>query len=375
MKNEFKIARNRACALLRSSKRRYLKKEFESNRFDTAKTWELANRIRGRTKRLSIDDMIDKSFAPVTQKTIDDFNTFFARTSGADHDSDDATVTLHAHTEASAFLPLISEYELRDYLFSFKERKSPGYDEIRVRDLRRNFETLKHVLLEALNNVIETGSWPAGMKTAIVKPLYKGELTRDIENYRPISILSCIAQLLEKHSLKVMSGFSERFALLSDHQYGFVSERGTQSLVEKFSDSLHAGFDNNMYTCAVFLNVSKAFDSINHEILCSKLYKLGFRGPLFSILKGYLSGRSQVVAFRNRKSNKTFLTAGVPQGSVLSPLLFNLYVNDLPNVISECKIYQYADDTVLMSCDADYHVAVRKLQKDLIFTVDCFFLT
>lgn len=123
------------------------------------------------------------------------------------------------------------------------------------------------------------------MKTAVVRPLYKGGATNDFKNYRPISILSCLAQVLEKHILRTMTSFVERFGLLSDNQYGFIAERGTQALLEDFSDCLHTGFDKSLFTCAVFLDVSKAFDSINHDTLCTKPYKLGFRGPFLFTLK------------------------------------------------------------------------------------------
>lgn len=99
--------------------------------------------------------------------------------------------------------------------------------------------------IAALNNVIQTGNWPAKMKTDIAKPLYKGGSAKYAKNYRPISLLSCIAQLLEKPSLKVMSGFSVRFDLLSNRQYGFVAERGTQTLLETSTDCLHAGLDKS----------------------------------------------------------------------------------------------------------------------------------
>lgn len=98
----------------------------------------------------------------------------------------------------------------------------------------------------------------------------------DLTNYRPISVLSCLANLLEGRLLRSMIGFVERFGFLSYHQYGFVAKRRTQAPLESFGDCLHTSFDNNMLSCAVFLNVSKTFDSIDHEIPCSKPYKLGF---------------------------------------------------------------------------------------------------
>lgn len=148
--------------------------------------------------------------------------------------------------------------------------------------------------------------------------------------------------------------------------------KGTQPLLEDFSDLLHNAFEHNLFTCALFLDVSKAFDSVSHKVLLSKLYSLGFRGPFYTLLENFLSNRKQLVSICAIHSAKMSLGAGVPQGSILSPLLFNIYVNDLPQAVKFCKVFQYADDTVLLSSHIRYHEAIDLLQLDVTRVMDWF---
>lgn len=159
-----------------------------------------------------------------------------------------------------------------------------------------------------------------------------------------------------------MTIFLDKFSLLSPSQYGFMAGRGTDSLLEDLVDSLHSAFENNKYACALFLDVAKAFDSINHKILLKKIFAYGFRGPFFNLLQDYLANRTQYISICNTRSAEVFLKSGVPQGSVLSPLLFNLYVNDLAKSVSGCQLYQYADDTLLVSTHIKCSSAINLLQ-------------
>lgn len=181
-----------------------------------------------------------------------------------------------------------------------------------------------------------------------------------------------MALVLEKYIFNVMSGFIEKFNLLSNRQYGFVAGRGTQSLLEELSDRLNDAFEHNQFACALFLDVSKAFDSLSHKILLKKLHDYGFRGPFHSLLQNFLTDRSQLVSVGKMRSSKIFLKAGVPQGSVLSPLLFNLYVNDLPRSTASCEIFQYADDTLLLSGHLNLTDAVIFLQAGSMCVMDWF---
>lgn len=163
-----------------------------------------------------------------------------------------------------------------------------------------------------------------------------------------------------------MNSFIHKFSIMSDRQCGFVQGRGTIALLEEFADELCKSFEHNLFCCALFLDVSKAFDTVCHDILLRKLYLIGFRGPFQAVLKNYLADRSQMVVIGNTySSTKLPLDAGVPQGSILSPLLFNLFVNDFVSIIPNGVVFQYADDIVLLTKHVKYKSAVEQLQQSV----------
>lgn len=366
-----KLQRNRVNALIRSAKRTYFARKISDARSDPRKTWTVVNELRGYVKK-NVTEALRKHFGTDMVTTVNAFNNFFADSVTVPLDSvDDLTPGTPFHPE-SAFLPSLTETELRSYLFGFKRFRSAGVDGLTVRDLCRNYESLKSVLLVLVNYIIETGNVPDDLKQALVVPLFKGGAQNKVSSYRPISILSCISQILEKHIFVVMSGFLDKYNIISPSQYGFVAGRSTTNLLEKFSDIVQSSFDNNMYVCALFVDIAKAFDTVNHNILLDKLYRIGFRGPFHTLIKSFLSNRTQVVSVDNVRSSQVFLTSGVPQGSILSPLLFNLYVNDMSAVTINAMIFQYADDTVLFSRHLVYQRAMEMLQVDATKIIDWF---
>lgn len=370
LKLECKIYRNRVNALLRSAKRIYFANKISNARSNPRLTWSVVNELRGSTKK-NVSLTLRKHFGFDMNLTVNALNSFFACSTLSSSTAVISTPAIPSVSE-SAFLPLLSEFELRSYIFGFKRFRSAGVDGITVNDLCRNYDTLKDVLLVIINSILESGNIPGELKQALVVPLFKGGSPDKVSSYRPISILSCISQILEKHLLLAMSGFLEKHNIISPHQYGFVAGRGTSCLLEKFSDFLHHSFENNMFTCALFIDVAKAFDTVNHDVLLSKLQRIGFRGPFYSLIKSFLSNRTQVVCVDNIRSALACLTSGVPQGSILSPLLFNIYVNDTSSVVTTCFIHQYADDTVLFSRHLDYQRAMEMLQVDAVNLMDWF---
>lgn len=314
-------------AMIRQAKRVHFRNKFKKAGSNTRKTWSLVNNLRGVKGRGNDGKYFVSYFGTDEEHIANEFNKFFSQVSGSAHKHPEYCTLKHSTVE-SAHLPLLSEDDLRSIIFGLKRNRSMGIDGISVY-LRTLFDILKGVLLSLFNSIISSGMIPPNMKAAIITPIHKGGAHNRYENYRPISVLPCLTQILEKHLLFTMTSFLDKHKTLSPRQYGFVQGKGTEVLLEDFSDMLNRSFECNQVVCALFLDVSKAVDSVCHTLLLCKLSRLGFRGVFLSLLKNFLQQRTQYVSIGWAKSASLLIKAGVPQGSIISPLLFNVYVNDL----------------------------------------------
>lgn len=246
-----------------------------------------------------------------------------------------------------------------------KVNKACGLDKMSARLLKDAAEVIANPLTLLINKSLESGCFPATWKSAKVTALFKSGDRSLKDNYRPISILPTISKIIEKLAHNQLYNYLEDNKLLTKAQYGFRHKTSTTSALIKFTDNILNNMDNGKLSGVIFLDLKKAFDTVNHDILIKKLQKLGVSGSTLQWFNSYLRGRTQRTVCGNEISEIKRISIGVPQGSILGPLLFLVYINDVQNVTKHTSLTLFADDMALSyasTCSSDIQ---NKLNADL----------
>ena len=205
------------------------------------------------------------------------------------------------------------------------------------------------------------GVFPSVLKIAKVVPVFKKDSKLDYSNYRPMSLLSNIEKINEKLTYKRLYTFLDNKNIICDLQLGFRQQSSLSHALINIAENIRKALDDGNIGCGVFVDLRKAFDTVHHQILLAKLNHYGIRGVSNDWFKSYLSNCHQYVSINGFESGLAAINCGVPQGSVLGPLLFLLYVNDLNQAIKPCKVHHFADDTNLL-CLSN---SIKKLNKQV----------
>jgi len=248
----------------------------------------------------------------------------------------------------SIFLSPIHAEEILDCLNSLDCRKGYGPSSIPPRIIKLIKTEISHPLSKIFNLCFSSGTFPNILKIAKVLPIHKKGSMTDFNNYRPISLLSNLDKVLEKLIYKCVYGFLSDHKILFTNQFGFRRGHSTVHTLLNMCQQVADALDEHKLACGVFVDLQKAFDTVDHDILLAKLYHYGIRGKVHSLFRSYLTGRRQFVSILGKKSSESFMLHGVPQGSVLGPLLFLIYVNDLHCAIKFSIINHFADDTNIL---------------------------
>ena len=264
------------------------------------------------------------------------------------------------------YFPDFNEKEVLEELLKVDPYSSPGAVNIEAKIFSLCAVELSPILTKLFNLCLKTKKIPDEWKIAHITPLYKGKGSKsDLNNYRPISTLPPIAKVFEKLLARKISKYFEDSDFLTENQYGFRSksscELALNTIIQDWRDSL----DNNNHTISLFLDLSKAFDTINHKLLLNKLHLYNFDISAIALLENYLSNRFISVKINGINSKNEQLSTGVPQGSVLGPLLFIIFINDMALLPLSSKIAMFADDTTIYSNNLDINKLLDDLVKDL----------
>jgi hypothetical protein len=343
---------------IRFLKQDYYKACFHKFKDDIRNTWKTINDILHKTKKQKLfPDIFDDSKDKITDKLeiANKFNRFF--TSVGSSLANEIKYSGNKcykdflnkkYTNKFKFKKIDKEY-LTNLINEMTPKTSCGCDGISMKLLKSIQYILIEPLLVIINQTLNTGIFPDKLKIAKVNPIYKKDDNTKFTNYRPISLLPAISKIFEKVIYNQLYAFFQNESLFYSSQYGFRKKHSTELAALEIVDRLITKMDKQETPLNIYLDLSKAFDTIDHKILKNKLEYYGIEGISLNLFSSYLNNRKQYVEFENTDSQVLDITTGVPQGSILGPLLFIIYINDMANVSDIFHSVIYADDTTLTS--------------------------
>ena len=341
---------------IRRAKYTYYHCHFETLKNNMKKTWQFINDILHKKKNSkSYPDHFNANGITITEPTeiANGFNSFFTNIgeelasnisyAGPDNHKNFLTEEINSSFE---FQP-VSENEIIRIVEKLKGTSSCGYDQISSKLLKILIPHLKKPLSLIINQSLQTGIFPDALKIAKVIPIHKKDDNTNMSNYRPISLLPAISKVFERVIHKQLQQYFNENNLFYHSQYGFRPKHSTELAALHLIDKLTLDMDANEVPINIYLDLSKAFDTINHKILLDKLQHYGVNSKAYDLLKNYLTNRKQYVHLKKTNSSHNIISTGVPQGSILGPLLFIIYINDLHKACTKLTPIIYADDTTL----------------------------
>ncbi len=266
---------------------------------------------------------------------------------------------------SSMFLTAVEEKEIINIVNKCKYKTSTDCNEIDMKIVKKVIEGISEPLTYICYLSFQTGKFPDKMKIAKVVPLYKTGDKHHFTNYRPVSLLPQFSKILEKLFNSRLDKFTDKHKLLSDSQYGFRTNSSTSLALTESIEEITNAIDHKLHSFGVFIDLKKAFDTINHSILISKLERYGIRGLVLHWVKSYLSNRKQFVKLGESSSSCLDIACGVPQGSVLGPKLFILYINDICKVSKTLKLVLFADDTNIFCSGGDLKELLGRITTEM----------
>lgn len=362
----YKTQKNKVTKLIRMKRADFINRNIRESMNDCKKMWQIMKQVIGKSKKTTNDDIPesiegnDNCIVNEPQQVLNALNDHFVNVgirineeSRQKHQNQERTHTASRTIISSIYLYNTNHMELLRIIKTLKTEAAAGIDGITAKILKKIARELSYKLIEPINECMREGHFPETFKETRVKALYKGKGSRkNRSNYRPISVLSNMSKIFEKLLYQRIYSFFEKHDVISPTQFGFLPQSNTTSAVLHAVSKIKSSIDEKKLTAAIFIDIAKAFDSIDHGTILKKLFQLGIRGKSNELLREYLFNRRQITSHGKVHSDPAIVKSGIPQGSNLSSLLFLTYINDCLTVELKGYIQMYADDSILIySCE------------------------
>ena len=376
LKNKYLKYKNKLVTIIRQAEKHYYASKLSEVKNNLSKTWKVMNEMCGKncmrkqiTQIKIKDEIIDDP-----QLIANQFNDYFANVGSnlaknIPLSSKLPSDFLKGSFPNSMFLLPTNELEVSEVISNLKNTKSKGSDNIPVTLVKNCSTELSSILTYLNNQSFLDGTFPSVLKVAKVIPVYKNDDVCCISNYRPISVLTTFSKISEKLVCTRLNKYISDNAILHSSQYGFREKLSTAMALLKLTDDISRAIDDGNLTVGVFIDLAKAFDTVDHKILLNKLNHYGIRGVVNNWFSSYLSNREQYVKIGESNSSLCQIKCGVPQGSILGPILFLIYINDLNQISTVIKTIMFAEDTNLFLSGRNISDIEKQLNKRTYYSV------
>ena len=371
---EYKQMRNKVNALIRRSKKNFYNKAIKGRK-ESKVLWRNIRSLKNNEQKGNAGVQLPRSLhindtdVDGVQQVLNAFNQHFTdiantidKTPFNESEFDQMNSILKVKLKNIFFtIAFITPLEVKTYIEQLNLSKAAGLDRIGPNILKHCGDNIVLPLTSIINNSIRTGIFPDKLKEAKVIPIFKSSDRSDPNNYRPISILPTLSKIFERHLTNQIKHFLQENNIIHKYQSGFREKHSCHTALTRIIDDWLDAIDNGMYVGALFLDLRKAFDLVDHEILLHKLKLYNFSINSIEIIRSYLTSRHQIVKIGNNESSRRLIRSGVPQGSILGPILFLIYINDLSFQIKDSMVDLYADDSTLYTKG----VSLQKIEHNL----------
>ena len=359
--------------LKREAEKKYIANKLEQNKNNLKKTWNLIKQsINKNNAEKNIPKLykINNNIIDNPQDITESFNSFFISNSNfanlPQNYKPNYKQFFPPSLSSSFFISEINDDEILKIVKSMKISYSQADDKFSNFFVKQSIRFLLKPLTHCINLSLCHGIFPNCLKTTKIVPIHKNGSINDINNYRPISIISTFSKIIEKVVHSQIIKFFNKHSIISESQYGFKQNSSTELAILDLNQYILDNIEKKYSTIGVFLDISKAFDTVRHDILLDKLFNSGIRGITHNWFKSYLSDRTQYVSVGSCSSKILPIENGIPQGSILGPLLFNLFINDLTFSSKKLKFILFADDTTVLMSDTSLSKLIVQFNDELI---------